>query len=221
MAPKLLLLLVFFVGNVVPHPDLLLRIEQLTQILEKKPKAKQLYLQRGDLYRQHHQFVLAAKDYHKALQNGVDKNDVLLHQALLQRDKNKTLLAEKMLSQVSKQSHNKNTIFMALVNLAEMQQQQKNWLVAAQYYEKAIKIEPKSVSLYLAAVENYQKAGKSHNAKSITLLEQAINYNKGVIALYTTIIKLERSNKHKQRAEYWLAQLHKIYPNYSLPSNIK
>lgn len=201
--------------NLSAHRQIEIRIAEASHLITQSPKNSNLYLQRGELYREHNQFILAEGDYQKAYELGVDKYTMLFYKALLWRERNNLTRAIKLFQQVVENS-TKNTIkLMAYVNLAEILQAEKKWLIAAKYYQKAIDSGKKHSSiLYLATAQAYKKAGKGYFDNAIEVLKLAISYNKGVISLYNLAIEIETQRNNLKQVDWWKNKLLKIYPNY-------
>ena len=72
------LILIFSFSRLwLPHGDLHLRIEDLTQHIRSHPDSLELYVKRGELYIQHEEYQLAEHDFQFCIHNGLTSSPAL------------------------------------------------------------------------------------------------------------------------------------------------
>lgn len=223
-----ILFFIFLCSPLSAHPTTEARAIINNAEILKNPNSAELYIQRGELHRQQHNFELAKQNYDKALTLGIDEVIYNYHLGLIHQDKlqhnQAQLYFEKALS------HNQNfeaPIYFSLaqLGLAETYALQQRWLLAAKNYELVINQATKTdSSIFLMAAHYYQKAGSQYLASALNVLNLGLETFDGDLCMNKMAIEINLTflNWHAavSRINHMLQKYPKLLNNQNLLNDL-
>ena len=177
------------------HGDLHEQIEAVTRRLEQAPAAE-LYLQRGELHRAHHDYPAALADYDRAEARDAKLDAVLLARGRALLEAGRYQEAEKALDRFIKRQpgHAASYLHRARAGMAL-----KRFAQAAADYERSIELSATpSPDLYLERADALKAGGKREEA--LRCLEQGLAKLGPLVTLETAALEIEVELKRHDAA---------------------
>lgn len=177
------------------HGELHVRILALTRQIATNP-APALYLERGELYRQHQEWDPAQADYSKAAELGCPASEVDFCRASLLADRGELLAAKKLLDELLQRSPKEGKAFVArarvLVRLGQVQ-------AAAPDFERGLALlptpEPEAFREWAQAL-----ASQARVDDAVKALDQGVRRLGPLISLESCALDLELGRNHQEAA---------------------
>ena len=166
-------------GGALAHEELPERLADVNKAIEHAPENPMLYLNRGELYREHGDFAEARTDFDRAMVLGNDLALAYFHIGRMQLNRDDLEGAEKYLliylERSATNNENPRTRIPALANLAMTYHKQGRYLDEADQYTKIIRsYDQPATGFYISRARAYISAGAPY-------LEQAqAGLNEGI-----------------------------------------
>lgn len=184
-----LLILLIYSSAVLGHQEGTQRIDAINHALNQSPPSHQLYISRGDLFRQNNHFEAAEKDFQQAVQLGASPLAFAYHhqsQYLRQQnriDEAKTMLI-KAVNQLPDHHHEHELLAMAHLSLAEIYANQQMAPQAAHHIKQVIVTSSTAApGLYLQAVDWIIAAQPKEYKAAYQLIDQGLTNHPWALVL--------------------------------------
>ena len=189
------------------HGELHEQIEGVTLKIRQKPENAELYLQRGELYRLHEDWALAAADFDRAEKMDPKLSVVWLGRARLFLARNEFKDAEKSVERFL-ESHPKHSG--ALEVRAHALFGQKRFTDAAESWRLVMQTAPSpDVEHYFRCAQALSAAGSKHTDDALKTLDEGLGKLGNVPTLGLYAVQLEVARKHYDAA---LERLDRLMP---------
>ena len=187
----LVLLLLGHAHVATAHGDLHMRIQELTLQIKQEPKNPDLYLQRAELFAQHHEPKKSNKDLKKCMRLGLNTTRVHLNLAKNYTTLEKSRKANDLLDQILA----KNALYDQVLNVQALNlkgivlSQQKKFATAADYFEKVIaQAQETRPENYLNASAAWEQANMTKQSKAI--LQKGIDDLGHLLVFHSKLVEL-------------------------------
>lgn len=188
---------------VLAHGDIHERIATLTERLMEEPASADLYLERGDLYRQHRNWSAALDDLRRAAQLKPDLTHIQLSRGLTLFEAGELTLAKAALdSFLANHPHHPEALMTRARALARL----GDYLAAAGDYTQVIVLR-RTPDAYLERAQVLQTAGDSHLEEALRGLNEGLSVLGPLVALEQFAIEIELKRSDYDAA---LARLDRI-----------